>query len=132
VAAWRGYTRPSRRWQLAHAGGTLPFALHRIAMSHTMPQSALPRDGIPGRRGPFVYARRFYYDTGIPGSKAQLEATKECADMSRIVFGTDWPFTDDFFGSDAAERWPWFTDCPRARIPSPRSPRPSAGASARG
>jgi len=112
---------PNIRWQLSHCGGAFPFVLYRIAASHTMPQSALPTGGIPGQVGPFVYANRFFYDTGLASTKAQLEATREFADASQIVFGTDWPFTFNIFAPDAPERWPWFTEF----LPEDDDPEPA-------
>jgi 6-methylsalicylate decarboxylase len=112
---------PNIRWQLSHVGGSLPFLLYRIGSLYGIPQSDLPLSPQAAELGPFVFARKFYYDTAATGSKAQLEATKEFVDTSNFVFGTDWPWTGELFADNAAQRWPWFVDF----LPSGNDPDPA-------
>jgi 6-methylsalicylate decarboxylase len=111
---------PNIRWQLSHAGGTLPFLLYRIGEAHTVPFSGIPTDGAPGRVGPFAFARRFYYDLASVDTEGQLVSTKAIADTSRILFGADWPFLSGRFEPDAAQSWPWLADfLPEGDDPAP-------------
>jgi predicted TIM-barrel fold metal-dependent hydrolase len=108
---------PNIRWQLSHAGGTLPFLLHRLGLMQTLPFSGLGSSPIPG---PFASAKEFYYDTGVAGSAEQLLALQSLTGPGHVVFGTDWPFTATLFAQDAKQRWPWFSDqLPRGGDPEP-------------
>lgn len=72
---------------LAHAGGTLPFLAHRIAIfeRRTPLQENYSQDV-------FSYIKRFYFDTALSGDKVQLDALSSIADPSHILFGTDYPY----------------------------------------
>ena len=81
---------PAVRLQVAHLGGTASFLAHRIASLQTRePQKATlaPHGALPA-------LARLYYDTGLSNNAAALAATRCIAPLSRIVFGTDWPYAD--------------------------------------
>ena len=70
-----------------HNGGTVPILASRINMIG----SAL-RLGPPGTKDAMTYLRRIYYDTAIGGSKHTLSSLIQLADVSHIVYGSDWPW----------------------------------------
>ncbi|MFS3130207.1 amidohydrolase family protein [Nocardioides sp. Bht2] len=72
---------------LSHAGGFLPYNVHRLAaMSATMLEPR--RDG----EQLLADARRFYFDTALSTSPTSLPSLLAFADPSRILYGTDWPY----------------------------------------
>lgn len=75
---------------LAHAGGTLPFLAHRIAIFDK--QTSL-QDNYP--QGALAYMKRFYFDTALSGDKVQLNALSGIVDPSHILFGTDYPYVSE-------------------------------------
>jgi 6-methylsalicylate decarboxylase len=80
---------PGIRWQLAHMGGDVPFLAHRLA-SLAERESA---GAAANLAAPFLeYLKDFYYDTGLSNNRPALAATLEVASISRVVFGTDWPY----------------------------------------
>ena len=99
---------PNIKWQVSHVGGALVHMLFRLAMLQVAPYAGLSEEAAP--EGPFAAARRFYYDTAIAGSEEQLLSIKHLTGAERVVFGTDYPYVDVLFQSDARERWPWFGD----------------------
>ena len=86
---------PGIRFQLAHAGGTLPFVSHRVSVaSQTVLGDLWPR-GLPK---PSVLdmknqISRFYYDTALSGSSAAMAGVLAVTGRDHIVFGSDWPFS---------------------------------------
>ena len=86
---------PNIRFQLAHAGGTLPFLSGRIGVA----DDTVIADAIPG--GPpsvSLFDTRhlvgsFYYDTALSGNEAAMRSVLAVTDRSHIVFGSDWPFS---------------------------------------
>ncbi|MFD0360281.1 amidohydrolase family protein [Nocardia sp. GCM10030253] len=86
---------PNIRFQLAHAGGTLPFLSHRVSVaSQTVlgqlwPQD-LPRPSILDTQRQIG---RFYYDTALSGSAAAMASVLAVTGRDHVVFGSDWPFS---------------------------------------
>lgn len=99
---------PNITWQLSHVGGTLVHTLYRLGMLQVAPFAGLPSDAAP--EGPFVAARRFYYDTAVAGSEEQLLSVRHLAGAERLLFGTDYPYVGLLFEPDARDKWPWFSD----------------------
>ena len=60
---------PDIRFILSHAGGTLPFLAHRIAIFDKMTPF---QDNFPDGAG--AYMKRFHYDTALSGADAPLAA----------------------------------------------------------
>lgn len=72
---------------LSHAGGFLPYNVHRLAaMSATMLEPRRDADQL------LADARRFYFDTALSTSPTSLPSLLAFADPTRILYGTDWPY----------------------------------------
>jgi len=109
---------PNIKWQLSHAGGTLPYVLHRLAF---VQQQNLAYLGTPPRpQGPFADAKKLYYDTGLAGSEEQLLSVNHLTGVPKIVFGTDYPFTEPaMFLPTSRLAAPWWEDLPKDGDPQP-------------
>lgn len=86
---------PNIRFQLSHAGGTLPFLAWRIGVLSQTPVGALWPTGAPRPSALDVkqLIRTFYYDTALSASEPAMRAVMAVTDLSHIVFGSDWPFS---------------------------------------
>lgn len=105
---------PDIRFILSHAGGTLPFLAHRIAIFDRMTRF---QDNYPD--GATAYMKRFYYDTALSGADAPLAALSDLVDPSHILFGTDHPYiSDDVVAAETAglDRFAGFDDGARRMI----------------
>lgn len=72
---------------LAHAGGFLPYASHRMV--------ELARLFEPTARAPdelLATFKRFYFDTALSSGPAALPTLTAFADPARILFGSDFPY----------------------------------------
>jgi predicted TIM-barrel fold metal-dependent hydrolase len=94
--AFRRY--PKIRWQLAHAGGTIPFLEHRL---ERLSQQIAQVSSQPLRRQTAPTLKRselravlagLYYDTGLSSSAPSMAATLKVTPLEHVLFGTDWPF----------------------------------------
>nr|WP_238403516.1 amidohydrolase family protein [Gordonia desulfuricans] len=98
---------PGIRFQLAHAGGTLPFLSWRIGMAAQTPIGTRWPAGVP-RPSAIDVARligTFYFDTALSASAAAMRSVLAVAPRSHIVFGSDWPFSQTVYldgGGDPA------------------------------
>lgn len=79
---------PNIRFVLAHAGGFVPYAAHRIAVGMAGDTGRSPRDVLTDLRS-------FYYDTALSSSASALPALLAFARPERILFGSDWPYAPD-------------------------------------
>ena len=87
------------RFIFSHAGGLLPFLISRI----TGRRLAIGADGLvrepegaswrEAGRARLDQVRRFYYDTAQQANPVALGALRQVIPVSRIVFGTDYPYT---------------------------------------
>ncbi|WP_242640399.1 amidohydrolase family protein [Rhodococcoides fascians] len=86
---------PNIRFQLAHAGGTLPFLAHRIGILAQTPVDDLWPANVPRPSALDVatLVRTFFYDTALSPAPSAMRSVLEVADRSQIVFGSDWPFS---------------------------------------
>ncbi|MBY4212560.1 amidohydrolase [Rhodococcus fascians] len=86
---------PNIRFQLAHAGGTLPFLSHRIGILAQTPIGDLWPANVPRPSALDVQelVGNFFYDTALSPAPAAMKSVLEVADRSKIVFGSDWPFS---------------------------------------
>ena len=75
---------------LSHAGGTLPFLAHRIAI---FDKKISLQDNYP--EGALAYMKRFYFDTALSGNKVPLDALSGIIDPSHILFGSDYPYVSE-------------------------------------
>jgi predicted TIM-barrel fold metal-dependent hydrolase len=99
------------RFILSHAGGTLPFLAHRIAI---FDKKTSLQDNYP--EGALAYIKRFYVDTALSGDRVPLGALSGIIDRSHILFGSDYPYVsedvvaietaglDDYIGHDETKQ----------------------------
>ncbi|MFF0613085.1 amidohydrolase family protein [Nocardia tengchongensis] len=86
---------PGIRFQLAHAGGTVPFLSHRLSVAsqsvlgRLWPED-LPRPSVLDTQAQIA---RFYYDTALSASPAAMTSVLAVTGRDHIVFGSDWPFS---------------------------------------
>ncbi|KAF4874237.1 Decarboxylase yanB [Colletotrichum siamense] len=75
---------------LSHAGGTLPFLANRVMGSLKIPsvEEMLSTD-FDTAEADFA---RFYYDTALSTSPAQLLGLLESVEPSHVLFGSDFPY----------------------------------------
>ncbi len=78
---------PDMRVIFSHAGGSMPFMNERMVNLAKTPQyvKQLPNGFLPE-------AAKFYYDTAQASNAAAMSALRKVVPVSRIVFGTDYPF----------------------------------------
>jgi predicted TIM-barrel fold metal-dependent hydrolase len=75
------------QWIMPHGGGTIPFLTYRLRqMDHKRPDK-LVGGTVEGT------LRRLYYDVAEVCAPAPLKALMAVADPSRILFGSDYPFS---------------------------------------
>ena len=76
---------PDLKIILAHAGGFLPYASHRIAAAITAETPRSPIDVLEDLAS-------FYFDTALSGSPAALPSLLAFAKPGHVLFGSDWPY----------------------------------------
>lgn len=76
---------PDLKIILAHAGGFLPYASHRIAAAITAESGRSPMDVLEDLGS-------FYFDTALSGSPAALPTLLAFAKPGHVLFGSDWPY----------------------------------------
>ena len=81
---------PDITWIIPHGGGALPALSVRLDAVQVL---------APGRsraqEPAAAYLNRLYYDLAGPRSESALQALLGIADESRLLYGSDWPFTPD-------------------------------------
>ena len=82
-----GATRryPDLKIILAHAGGFLPYASHRIA-------AAIAAEAQRPLGDVLEDLTSFYFDTALSGSPAALPSLLAFAKPGHVLFGSDWPY----------------------------------------
>lgn len=78
------------RFIVSHAGGTLPFLVHRIELFDDLTPH---REKYP--EGVRAYLQRLNYDTALSGDPVMLRALQSMVGPSQILFGTDYPYIPD-------------------------------------
>ena len=76
---------PNIRFILSHAGGFVPYASHRMAVTIMGDTGRSPADILDDFRG-------FYFDTALSSSAAALPTLLAFAQPGHVTFGSDWPF----------------------------------------
>jgi predicted TIM-barrel fold metal-dependent hydrolase len=76
---------PNIRFVLSHAGGFVPYASHRMAVSIVGDTGQSLRDSLDDFAG-------FYFDTALSSSAAALPSLLAFAKPGHVTFGSDWPF----------------------------------------
>lgn len=70
---------------LAHAGGFVPYASHRLALPIAVETQRSPFDVLEDFAS-------FYFDTALSGSPAALPSLLAFAKPGHVLFGSDWPY----------------------------------------
>ena len=84
---------PNVRFILAHAGGFLPYAAHRIGMVVAGLTGCTMAEALDDLSG-------FYFETALSASPAALPSLLAFARPGHVLFGSDWPFaTPDLVAS---------------------------------
>ncbi|MEC4612584.1 amidohydrolase family protein [Tsukamurella tyrosinosolvens] len=83
---------PNIRFQLSHAGGTLPFLTHRIGVAS---QTGLGRLPLPKISLLDVQSQvaGMYYDTALSAAPTAMNSVLAATSRDHVVFGSDWPFS---------------------------------------
>jgi predicted TIM-barrel fold metal-dependent hydrolase len=76
---------PNLRFILSHAGGFVPYAAHRLAVTITAETGRTPLDALEDLQS-------FYFDTALSSSPAALPTLLAFALPGHVLFGSDWPF----------------------------------------
>lgn len=87
---------------LPHSGGAIPFLYPRWDMSYRSRPDSHPLKKIPNP--PSYYLQRFYYDTALSYYHSSLRCTADLAAPDHMVFGTDFPYTNDFRAKETIEK----------------------------
>jgi aminocarboxymuconate-semialdehyde decarboxylase len=72
---------------LAHAGGFLPYASYRFAEL-----ARVFRSDVRSPADILASFQRFYFDTALSSSPAELPSLKAFAGTGRVLFGSDFPY----------------------------------------
>ncbi len=76
---------PNLKIILAHAGGFVPYASHRLAAAIAVETHRSPLDVLEDLSS-------FYFDTALSGSPAALPSLLAFAKPGHVLFGSDWPY----------------------------------------
>jgi predicted TIM-barrel fold metal-dependent hydrolase len=76
---------PNIKFILSHAGGFVPYASHRMAVSIAGGVGGSPADHLDDLAG-------FYFDTALSSSAAALPSLLAFAKPGHVTFGSDFPF----------------------------------------
>ena len=76
---------PKIKFILSHAGGFVPYASYRMAVSIMGDIGRSPTDSLDDFAG-------FYFDTALSSSAAALPSLLAFARPGHVTFGSDWPF----------------------------------------
>lgn len=84
---------------LPHSGGTVPFLWPRWDMTYKSRPEGHPLKKLPNL--PSFYLKKHYYDTALSYYHSSLRCTLDLAGADHVVFGTDFPYSNDFRTVDA-------------------------------
>ncbi|MEV6348780.1 amidohydrolase family protein [Actinoplanes sp. NPDC051851] len=103
---------PRIRFILSHAGGFVPYASHRMALTIAEAAARSPLDVLDDFRG-------FYFDTALSSSPAALPSLLAFARPGHVLFGSDWPFAPSIAGqyfANGLETHPGLTRADHAAV----------------
>ncbi|MBO9524139.1 MAG: amidohydrolase [Nocardioidaceae bacterium] len=92
---------PGVKLVVPHAGAALPALAQRIERN-VWRANASTADGAPGYPSFVETLRRCWFDLAGSVLPFQLPSLLALADSDRIVYGSDYPFTNDVMGADLA------------------------------
>ncbi|MDX6741648.1 amidohydrolase family protein [Actinocorallia sp. A-T 12471] len=87
---------PNLKFILSHAGGFVPYASHRLAVTVFAETGRDPMAVLDDLAG-------FYFDTALSSSPAALPTLRAFAKPGHILYGSDWPFAPELAVSYFAE-----------------------------
>jgi predicted TIM-barrel fold metal-dependent hydrolase len=96
------------RVQFAHAGGAFPFLSWRVGVLTEGGVQQFFNDRPPeavNGVSPVAATQGLYYDTALAPAPPSMRSVLEITDVSHIVFGSDWPFTELLF-LRSGDPWP--------------------------
>ncbi|MFI8975211.1 amidohydrolase family protein [Nocardia asteroides] len=76
---------PNIRFILSHAGGFVPYAAHRMALTIFSETGRSPIEVLEELSS-------FYFDTALSSSAAALPSLLAFAEPGHVLYGSDWPF----------------------------------------
>jgi predicted TIM-barrel fold metal-dependent hydrolase len=79
---------PNIRFIFSHAGGTLPFLAHRIAIASPI----LDAECRENASQTLEFMKRFYFDTSLSANRTMIGALLTLVEPTQIMFGSDFPF----------------------------------------
>ncbi|MFG1687959.1 amidohydrolase family protein [Nonomuraea sp. NPDC049269] len=79
---------PNIRFILSHAGGFVPYAAHRLAITVFGDTGRDPNQVLADLAG-------FYFDTALSASPAALPSLLAFAKPGHVLYGSDWPFAPE-------------------------------------
>ncbi|OPY76298.1 MAG: Amidohydrolase [Syntrophorhabdus sp. PtaU1.Bin153] len=85
---------PNLTFILPHSGGAIPFLAPRWDIFYRSRPDAHPLKKLP--QPPGHYLRRQYYDIALSYAHSSLRCTLGVVGVDHMVFGTDFPYTNDF------------------------------------
>ena len=80
---------PNLRIILSHAGGFVPYASYRLAITLVDEAKGRAVEQLADRVEDF---KSFYFDTAISGTPAALPSLLAFAKPGHVLYGSDWPF----------------------------------------
>jgi len=80
---------PNIQWIVPHAGAALPALAARLAVMPMLTDRCQAREDFRW------YLERFHYDLAGPRTDESLSELLQVASPSRLLYGSDWPFTPE-------------------------------------
>jgi 6-methylsalicylate decarboxylase len=81
---------PHIRWQLSHAGGTIPYLSYRKGLAPQQTASI---------KSPYA---GLYFDSALSAAPAAMASLRKTTDVSHIMLGTDYPYGAITYGLKSA------------------------------
>jgi predicted TIM-barrel fold metal-dependent hydrolase len=105
---------PQLTFVLPHSGGAIPFLAPRWDIFYRSRPDGHPLRRLP--HPPTHYLRRHYYDTALAYAHSSLRCTLDLVGVDHLVFGTDFPYTDDFRAEETVKSIEKFMDFDREQM----------------
>ena len=92
---------PHLTFVLPHSGGAIPFLAPRWDIFYRSRPAGHPLRNLP--QAPSAYLKRHYYDTALSYAHSSMRCTLDLVGIDHLVFGTDFPYTNDFRARETVE-----------------------------